>query len=185
MRIFMLVTLLFPGLAAAGDFCDDLWFTRNQIMDRAGYCFGSTLGQTMFDNRDCIGKSVTLTPDQTHLVNAIRKSEQDFGCKVNTGQRRLDLDDKFIREELIDLPLRDEFESACLGYLGTPVPLFAGRNPATPQTGIIVPGDYVSFSHYGFGNWAYVTARYSDFSIKSGGWTNTGFAEKSCQQWAG
>ena len=32
----------FPALAF--DPCEDLWFSRNQLYDRAGYCFSTPLG---------------------------------------------------------------------------------------------------------------------------------------------
>ncbi|MCK5500992.1 MAG: YARHG domain-containing protein, partial [Tritonibacter mobilis] len=59
--IVPLLALAAATPAVAGDYCADLWFTRNAIIDRAGYCFGSTLGQRLFDNGDCIAKSVSLS----------------------------------------------------------------------------------------------------------------------------
>ncbi|EBA16598.1 hypothetical protein RSK20926_22774 [Roseobacter sp. SK209-2-6] len=49
--------------AFADESCNDLWFTRNAIINQAGFCFGSNLGQALFDNGDCIAKSVPLSPE--------------------------------------------------------------------------------------------------------------------------
>ena len=48
MRWLLLVLLLIPAPVRALEICDDLWFTRNLLFSRAGYCFGSVLGQTVF-----------------------------------------------------------------------------------------------------------------------------------------
>ena len=50
MRRAAICAFVVAGPAAADERCHDLWFARNAIMDRAGYCFGSVLGQAVFDN---------------------------------------------------------------------------------------------------------------------------------------
>ena len=169
----------------AADICDDFWFTRNLIMDRAGYCFGSALGQATFDNRDCTGTAVDLTPDQTRLVTELRASERALGCNVDTAQTRLGLEDLLIRENLIDLPHADEFESACIGWLGAEIPLYAGRNPDVPIIGAIMRGDTISFSHRSVDGWSYVTTRTPNWTLVSGGWTNAPMPHTICENWAG
>ena len=69
MRALTLLLFLIASPAAASDVCHDLWFTRNLIMDRAGYCFGSMLGKATFDNSDCTGKNVSLDAGDQLMVN--------------------------------------------------------------------------------------------------------------------
>ena len=115
MRILASILIALPLPALADDICHDLWFTRNLIMDRAGYCFGSILGKSTFDNGDCTGKSVALGTAATEMVARIQASEKELACKVDTGQPVLDLEDADFRRTLTDLPLRSPFESACIG----------------------------------------------------------------------
>ena len=58
MKRLALLCALLASPAAASDVCDDLWFTRNLIMDRAGYCFGSVLGRAA---RTCRKGSINRT----------------------------------------------------------------------------------------------------------------------------
>ena len=183
-NLLFLLTFTFQP-AIADDICHDLWFTRNAIMDRAGYCFGSALGQAVFDNSDCTGKTVNLTRQTIDFVNRIKSQEAGFGCRVDTGQTVLDLDDLHIRRRLADLPLRDEFESACIGWLGPETPLYAGHDLGSGQVGRIMPGDNISFAFWPEGDWAYLTILAPDWSVKSGGWSNVGFPDSSCRDFAG
>ena len=48
---FLLSLCVTPAFAL--DHCEEWWFTRNLVFDRAGYCFSSPLGQAVFDNSDC------------------------------------------------------------------------------------------------------------------------------------
>lgn len=187
MRILMLLLSVFAGGAAASEGCDDVWFTRNLIFDRAGYCFGSNLGQAVFDNSDCIGTSVTIAPDQKRIVDEIRALEAQHGCQVDTSRAGLNLIDMAIRRQLRDLPIRDEFESGCLGWLGPVVPLRAGHDGAAAVIGRVEPGDYVSYSHIGTTGWSYVTTHTTNWgTLKSGGWMDqSGVSDASCAQWAG
>ena len=89
MKRLILALILLASPAAAADVCDDLWFTRNLIMDRAGYCFGSALGQAVFDNGNCIGKSVSLSTQLQRQVAEIRELEKQIPCKVDTARTRL------------------------------------------------------------------------------------------------
>lgn len=175
---------MFFGSSALAN-CDDLWFTRNLVMDRAGYCFGSILGQAQFDNGDCIGKSVSLLPYWSEFVAQVQGLERYHGCRVNTGQPSLAVNDIWIRRLLTQLPIADEFESACLGWLGPPTPLYAGYDGVSPAIGTINPGNYVGFSHLPVGQWSYVTASGPDFLPTSGGWLFGSVPQHLCADWAG
>ncbi|MEX0316748.1 MAG: DUF4453 domain-containing protein [Ruegeria sp.] len=184
-RVFLFLLLSTSPAWAGGDGCHDLWFTRNLIMDRAGYCFGSALGQAAFDNSDCIGKSVSLDPASAQMVDQIRGMERFHGCTVDTGQVWLDLDDVFIRRQLTDLPIREEFESACIGWLGPVTILYSGHSPGAVPVGQIQPGDTLSYSHLPVGNWTYLTVRGPDWQIKGGGWLDTAATPEQCREVAG
>ena len=86
-RVLAILALLLPSSALA-DGCADLWFTRNLIMDRAGYCFGSALGQAVFDNGDCIGKTVPLPAGAADRIAEIRAREVGNTTAASTPARR-------------------------------------------------------------------------------------------------
>ena len=184
MRLTILLCLL-AGPAWA-DACDDWWFTRNLVIDRAGYCFGSVLGQAQFDNTGCIGTTVTLDPASAAAVARIRQLETENQCRVNTAQPVLNLIDRDIRLQLQAQPIADIFESACLRYRATPLPLHNAPDPSAPVIGQVLPGDTVSFAHLPAGNWSYVTTHQGSFpGLRSGGWLGTPIRTPDCEQWAG
>ena len=63
--------------------CYDLWYERNEIFDRNGYCFSTQLGRDTFDNSDCWTKNPKLTRAEQRRVEQIRQEERRRGCKVN------------------------------------------------------------------------------------------------------
>ena len=170
--------------AAATDACDDLWFTRNLIFDRAGYCFGSTLGQSVFDNGDCTTGEPSLSPELKETVDRIRARETWFDCQVNTSATSLNLDAMELRKSLDTLPVIDEFESACLGWQGEPMSLFAGISPDARQIGSINPGDDVFFSHELQGDASFVTVSQAG-QFRALGWGVFPQDEELCGLWAG
>lgn len=58
--------------------------------------------------------------------------EARIGCRVDTNQTFLNLDDLHFRRQLWDLPLLDELQSACLGWTGAAVGLRAGHRRDAP-----------------------------------------------------
>ncbi len=100
-RMFFIIALFLPAAPATAEVwqygepeCNELWFARNLIMDRAGYCFGSPLGQALFDNRDCRGSDVSLSPAHKSQVRKIQSLEAQIRCKVNSGRVGLDVPPK-------------------------------------------------------------------------------------------
>ena len=93
MRHLWVLLLLVATPGFAQEACDDVWFTRNLHFDRAGYCFGSPLGQAVFDNSNCIGKDVTLAPDAKRQIDEIRRIEALHGCNVDTNRSFLAIPD--------------------------------------------------------------------------------------------
>ncbi|MFK7944076.1 MAG: DUF4453 domain-containing protein [Paracoccaceae bacterium] len=185
-KVWTLLVMVLGATPAMADICEDHWFTRNLIIDRAGYCFGSTLGKAVFDNSDCISKQVSLTPEAARQVAEIRAEEQRLQCKIDTSARTLDLEDMRIRRKLSDLPIRDEFESGCIGWQAGVTALYAGWDQTTTVVGRIQDGDDVLYSHAYREGWAYVTVRAPGWgALKSAGWLGRETSEKSCRQWAG
>ncbi|WP_415919800.1 DUF4453 domain-containing protein [Tateyamaria sp. SN6-1] len=183
MRLTLILCLLTgPALA---DACDDWWFTRNLIIDRAGYCFGSALGQAQFDNTGCTGKDVTLSAADTAAVAKIRTYEAEYQCRVDTSQTQLYLPDRAIRLQLDTQPISDALESACINYRAAPLTLRSGPGPQARPVGQITQGDTISFGHEGIGDWAYVTTYDGNGILRSGGWLGDRLPEASCEFWAG
>lgn len=184
-RSLALLLVLLAGPSAAQGWCDDLWFTRNLVMDRAGYCFGTPLGQALFDNSDCTGRRIALDPEASRLVDTILAAEARNECAIDTSRRTVDLDDAAIRRRLTDLPVRDEFESACIGWLGPETPLRAGHDRTAPELDRIARGDIVRYEHVPFGDWSYVTVATPEFETKGGGWLDRSAVEEDCFEIAG
>ena len=183
MRLTLVLCLLSGPTWA--DACHDWWFTRNLIIDRAGYCFGSVLGQAQFDNTGCIGKDVTLDAASTQAVNDIRALEAEYQCRVDTGQQVLNLPDRDLRLRLAALPIADGLESACITYRAAPLALRSGPWPDAPVIGQITAGLSISYAHLPAGNWAYVTTYTRDTAFVSGGWLSAVIGENDCEFWAG
>lgn len=183
--ILISLSLIAPLPAFAGDVCNDAWFSRNLVMDRAGYCFGSVLGQELFDNTGCTGKNVTLSADDQVFVSRMRALEKQNQCSVDTKSPYLELGDAWVRRQLATLPITDGFESACLGWLHTPEPLRSAAYDDAPIIATILPGDNVSFGHLPNGTWDYVTISGPDWVVKGGGWLKAPGAEGRCANYAG
>jgi len=71
------------GNAPVAGSCFDLWYERNAIFDRNGYCFSSNLGKRTFDNSDCWTKNPSLSPSEQRRVAQLKAEENRRGCKVN------------------------------------------------------------------------------------------------------
>ncbi|MBK0327074.1 DUF4453 domain-containing protein [Rhodobacteraceae bacterium F11138] len=186
--LLLFLCLASPAVAATG--CEDAWFTRNQIMDRAGYCFSTPLGRAMFDNSDCVGTQVRPDPYYQPVIDEILKREAQHNCRVDTGRQWLDLEDVQFRRALSDFPIKDEFEGGCLGWTGAQTPLYAGYREPFRAIGQITQGDYVHFGHnavHGAGEagWAYVTIHQPAWgAFKSAGWLYWP-GERPCADYAG
>jgi hypothetical protein len=161
MRIVCLsLALLAAAPAFAQDVCDDLWFTRNLIFDRAGYCFESTLGQAVFDNAGCKAGDPALTAEARNQVAAIQATEQELGCAVDTSRRALNVLHLDRRMAMIDIPVPSLYESGCYGWRGAPITLRAGRSDTAPVTGQIPSGGDIYWSFEGPDGWSFVIDQY-------------------------
>lgn len=172
--------------AMAGSGCDDLWFTRNLIFDRAGFCFGSPLGDAVFDNSNCTRNQIDFDENTRQFIKYLRDREAQFECNTDTSRTQLDMKDIAIRFRLHNLPIRDEFESGCLGWQQAGQSLYAGRDTSTPVIGHISGGDYVLFAYLPVAGWSYVTTHDPVWGpLKSGGWMQHLQNEINCRDWAG
>ena len=175
----------FATAPQADELCNDLWFTRNAIINQAGYCFGSNLGQALFDNSDCIGKEVQLSAQDQATIALIQENERANACRVDTSARHLDLQDLSTRQKLRDFPIWDDFESACIGWLSPPAHLRAGHSRDAAVVGRIELGDTVRYGHLPQGDWSYAMVFDGDWRFKSAGWLNFNEADEACEDFAG
>ncbi|MEM8838535.1 MAG: DUF4453 domain-containing protein [Pseudomonadota bacterium] len=150
--------------ARADPYCLELWFDRNAIFDRAGYCFNSSLGKTVFDNSDCISQNVQLSGEAERQVGEIRREERANGCG-RPNFTSFDLQEVIpllrLRWQLEEWPRRDIAGSACIGYNG-PQQLALRARPSTNSRilGTIEVGDDISYNHYPKNEtWSFVTTR--------------------------
>lgn len=177
--IFLFVILTTP--AFSGEPCDDLWFTRNLIIDRTGYCFGSPLGQSVFDNADCTTKSPQLGPDDAKKVALVKKREVFWECKIDISRKSLDLDMLQARMQLQDLPVVNENNfTACLEWQGPEIALKAAHNSSFGHIGKIMKGDELFFYYDDVGKWMFVSAYRSDHADRIG-WANMDMASLRSQ----
>lgn len=156
------VTLLFVLLAspvAALDNCDEWWFTRNLIYDRAGYCFASPLGHAVFDNDSCLPGDPTLDSASQTIVAGLQALEQQSDCKVDTQRRTLNLPNLPARLALGDIPVPDEDESGCMGWRGAEIALHDRRSDDAPVIGLIAPGADIYYGFVQVDGWDFVLSQ--------------------------
>lgn len=63
--------------------CQNLWYVRNSIYDRRGYCFKTEAAEDMFDNDDCWVKNAGKLKFDNHEwanITRIKKVESNRGC---------------------------------------------------------------------------------------------------------
>ena len=154
-RALALLVVFAPAGAAADRFCEATWLSRNAIFDRAGHCFGSALGQAIFDNAGCTGTDVALSPEEAARVEALKRATRP-DCAIDTGETTLALDDIPTRLLLDMQPLPDDIESACIDWQGAPIPLRAGPAPEAAVIGQIARGDTILYSWLQEAGWDYV-----------------------------
>ena len=120
MKKFILLLLASSPLPAfAEEPCADLWWSRNQLFNQAGYCFASQLGQSMFDNSDCTTNELPkLSASATKTIAAIREEEARWSCKSDTSAATLELNRLDIRRSLKEVAVNDGLESGCINYQG-------------------------------------------------------------------
>ena len=183
-----LVLTMTPPALAQDAWCEDWWFARNLIFDRAGQCFASPLGQALFDNTDCTTRNPVLDREAAEIVAQIRALETENACAVDTGRTALTYPETLEPyRAMLDIPVRDMGESGCLGYRGAPVAILAGARPEAAVIGWLEPGMSVGFAHVGRRGYDYVQVFPVAGSIDGGfsGWAVIGPDPLPCDGYAG
>lgn len=187
MKNFTLLLLaLSPFPAFADEPCADLWFSRNQLFNQAGYCFASALGASVFDNSDCTTKDVPeFEALDAKTIASIREEEARWSCKIDTSATTLALKQLELRQTFKDVAVNDGLESACLNYLGPDFAVYDGARAGRKQIGTIRKGDTIGLAHYSsFEGWQFVSY---DQSLGEGsplGWVDHDFWDQ-CENVAG
>jgi hypothetical protein len=153
--LVVVLSLLWAGAAQAVEICDELWFTRNLVFDHAGQCFQSPLGQAIFDNSDCLVGNAEPDPSEAEIVALVRTMEAEWGCDVDTTRTSLRIPNIAQRMAMIDLPVADGFESMCIGYRGPATELYTGRHASAPVSGVIQPGDDLTYVFIPMHGWTF------------------------------
>ncbi len=186
MKHLVLIFTLMASPAAAYDICDELWFIRNLTFDRAGYCFGSTLGQALFDNANCVTKNPTLSRDAQATVAKLGEMEDWMGCDVDTSQRYLDLPNEGFLRQLQDLPVPTDTGSGCIGWRGPDVPLRAGHDMSAPILSVGRAGANIIWNYdwVDAPGWEFLSVT-RDGVLIGMGWSNSYIDPELCTQLAG
>ncbi len=184
MKYLALVLLVVASPALAFDACDDLWFTRNLVFDRAGYCFGSPLGRAVFDNGDCRTNAPVLSTADQEIIAAVKTAEREFACHVDTDRTGLNLPDVPRRKTMTTLPVIEIFESGCYGWRSSDVALFDGVETGARQIGDVVRGDDILFLHVFQEPYSFVLV-YRDDMFVAQGWGIFPVDGQSCEMAAG
>jgi hypothetical protein len=163
-----------PATAQTGPWCQEIWLSRNTVMDRAGQCFTTPLGQAVFDNSDCTPGRRPLLPLDAEIVTRLEVLENDSGCAVDTSAPELDPATATWRARLAELwtiPIRADTEHGCGGYSGPVRELHAGMSRSTGVIGRLEPGQNFGFAHAPMrGGWDYITVSDADFTPVAHGW---------------
>jgi hypothetical protein len=185
---FILGFSLFAAPAFAWSPCDDLWFARNQVFARAGYCFASPLGQAVFGNKGCIGKDVTLEPGGAEAVAFAREGETMLECKIDTSRTRLDIPHLALRLRLEAVPVLDSMSaSGCLDWQGPTLQLRLGPRSGAEVIAEVGSGDDIVWEYWYFGipdGWSFLSL-YRDSRQIGFGWSNAVIDEALCGHTAG
>ncbi len=187
--IFMLLSVATPVVAQEDDPpCDELWFARNLLFDRAGFCFDSTLGQAAFDNADCTTAAPALDARAAANVARLRAAETAYGCAIDTRRTRL-RDQEYLAfyRDLQDLPVVELYPGGCIGYRGAPIPLRSGASDSAPVIGTAAPGQSLGLSYQDFGDWTFVTVHPRDtgLPVLAYGWARLGPDPLICDVYPG
>jgi hypothetical protein len=182
------VLTLFTAPAFAWSPCDDLWFARNQIFARAGYCFASPLGQGVFGNDGCIGKDVTLEPGGAEAVAFAREGEAMLECKIDTSRTQLDIPQLALRLRLEAVPVLDAISaSGCLDWQGPTLPLRLGPRSGAEVIAEVERGDDIVWEYNFFGipdGWSFLSLYRGNTQIGFG-WSDAVIDETLCGHTAG
>jgi hypothetical protein len=174
MRIFILAlpVIMMGTYGYAGTACDDLWLARNAIFDLHGYCFGSTLGKSVFDNTECTTVEPELAPKVQERIEQLWQRAKQLECTTNQGQASISVYNIEQRIELLHQPIASEKESACIGYIGKRFNLYDASDINAARIGSVDQGDDIAWFHDGEGAWSFMTVlKKENGSTPVSGWS--------------
>jgi hypothetical protein len=152
------ITLILAGSSThASIACDDLWLARNAIFDLHGYCFGSTLGKSIFDNNGCSSVDPELAPELKKRVQLLWHRAKQLSCDTDQWRTSILIYNIEQRKTLLHQPVASETESACIGYTGLPFRLYDAPNGDANNIGSVEQGDDIGWFHDDEKNWSFMT----------------------------
>jgi len=165
--------------------CDDLWFARNTIYDLHGYCFGSTLGKTVFNNEGCTTVDPELPTELEQRVQKLWSQADKMKCDPAQGRSKISVYNIESRKGMAHQPIASLTESACIGLKSNPIELYDAPMESSVKIGTVAVGDDVAWLHEDEDGWAFVTIlKATDGSTPISGWSKKGTAPK-CDTFAG
>lgn len=141
------------ALASDGNECDQLWFARNSMLNRVGYCFQSPLGQAIFDNSDCTTRDPRPRRVAQVMIKRIQDQEAKLQCDVDVARTALDDHFSYFVDQLIGVDVlpsspRDEFDGGtCIGYLGDTIHVRTSPEHSAEVVGLITKGMNFNNAH--------------------------------------
>lgn len=129
------------------------------MLDRAGLCFTSRLGQAVFDNEDCVSNNPELDPHAALMIERIEWFEENrLACDIDTDRTELDiLNDpsrsaEFAQRRELDIqpsewPQNFRNSYACDGYIGSKTALYSAPNESARVLGEIHEGARIYFRY--------------------------------------
>jgi hypothetical protein len=172
-----------PLAAAASSLCEDLWVTRNMMFHRAGYCFSSPLGQTLFGNAGCRTADAGAVAVDREAVALMRQYEER--CQINTqgGPTPGMWARKALLDRVIEIPTVDEFGYACWGYNGPGFALHAATSAQSPVIGVAQTRQSLLYSHWQKNGWAFIEVSNGPGTpIMAAGWAQGVSTQGLCDQ---
>lgn len=159
-----------PASAQNNTFCESLWLSRGMVLDRAGHCFDTPLGDAVFDDNDCTGPVGALFPIDAEIL----RMAEGATCDMDESGTELTLrGGAFVAQlrVLNTVPVRGGSEHSCVDYQGPPIPLYAGISTELAQIGTVLPGQGFGLQHQPMrGGWDYVTVSDPDGTMAAFGW---------------
>jgi hypothetical protein len=162
--------------------CTDLWFTRHQVLDRAGACFDDPAVAQLFGNSDCAATAPELTELDLKRLAMIEAMSDELGCDGNVDGGSLRILRADLRQKLEFVPVPTTEVRGCYLWSGEPVVIFAGPDEASEVIDAAVYGEDIFWEYDTPGapeGWAFVTV-YLDGALSRLGWTNEPVDPASC-----
>jgi len=190
----------FPVLGSGRDGCESLWIERNQIINTAGYCFETVLGQSVFDNSDCVPGAVALPETSLDRISQIERAEGPRACDINTEMALLTVNGRYgplrfgigaiqlgrwpnVLAEMDVFPRESGRERSCTvsglsnsgdGFLA----LRSGPDVRYPQIGQLFNGDRVVSTSVCMGRWCFSdSVRIGNVQESLNGWFHANWCE--------